>query len=222
MADIYEDDALVGRLTADLVASGRSIFEIFKLGAIDEEHVAALLRFFHPPHKAHILDAGCGVGEVARLMRAQRPDLSFTLLNRSASQLAMCPNMTKLHGMLEEIPAEDSSFDAAIACYVMGHIPLSKAFSEMARVLKHGGVLLVYDMTAFPRLDCLLAELQYQLHHPSEVIGAAQRSGFTRAYMDLPKGDATDFKAIIGDVDFDRLFTANNVRPVLYRFVKCS
>jgi ubiquinone/menaquinone biosynthesis C-methylase UbiE len=191
------------------------------LGDDDKAHVAALLKLFDPPRHGHVLDAGCGVGQVARLMKEARPDLRFTLLNRSEAQLAMCPaDMEKLHGLLEAIPAEDASFDAAMVNYALGHANIGKALSEASRVLRRDGVLFIYDMTAHPNVDCLLAALQYRLHHPSAVINAARHQGFALTGMELPKGNVSaDFKSLMAEGEFDRLFST--VQPVSYRFVRC-
>jgi ubiquinone/menaquinone biosynthesis C-methylase UbiE len=222
MQTIYDDDALVQRLTEEVVAKGHRILQIYKLGPTDKEHIAALLRLFDPPRKARVLDGGCGVGEVSRLMKEARPDLTFTLLNRSEAQLAMCPEgMPRLQGMLEATPAADASFDAVMVNYALGHTNLGKALAEASRVLRRDGVLFVYDMVAFPNVDCLVAPLNYQLYHPSAIISAARQRDFMLTEMELPKGDATDFKSVIGATDFDRIFAANNVQPVAYRFVKC-
>lgn len=153
---IYENDVVVGRLTREAVSAGHRIFQIFQRG--DESgHVRFLLERFNP--SGVVLDIGCGIGEVARLMKAERPDLDFILLNISQSQLDMCPDYRKICANAEDIPLPDSSVDCVMACYVMGHLNKDKALQEMRRVLKPGGVLFIADVTGGE-----MPELSYVAH----------------------------------------------------------
>lgn len=108
----YENDALVGEMTVALVAEGQRILQIFRFSEDDAEHVAALATLARFPNSAHVLDIGCGVGAVAEIMHALRPDLSFTLQNCSAAQLALCQDFPKIHGDMEAIDAPDGALMA--------------------------------------------------------------------------------------------------------------
>lgn len=150
---LYDDDRTVGEVTRYLVDQGARVFQIFQRGT-ESEHVSYLLEKFDPPSGV-VLDVGCGIGEVARLMHEARQDLEFVLLNRSQAQLDLCPDFEKLHADAHAIPMPDASVDAVMACYVMGHLDKDRALSEMRRVLKPGGVLFIADMSggAIPDLD---------------------------------------------------------------------
>ena len=221
MRTIYEDDTTVATLTKTLVSSGYRILQIFKLARSDRKHVTALLRHFNPSQSARVLDAGCGIGEVAKLMAEERPDLRFTLLNISPAQLALCPEtMEKKEGRLEEMPFEDKRFDAVMMNYVLGHVDIEKAFSETARVLRPGGVLFIYDMTAFPDLNRLLLVLSYKLYGRASVVACAERHGFALDRMLNPQADIEDFSKIMPLREIRELFST--VRPIIYRFVNCK
>lgn len=89
-----------------------------------------------------IVDVGCGDGQIAR-----------ALAEGGSSVLGVDP--TALHvdtarergggptyelGTADKIPADDGSFDAAVACLVFEHIDdLDAAIAEVARVLRSGG-----------------------------------------------------------------------------------
>ena len=221
MRTIYEDDTKVATLTKTLVSSGYRILQIFKLARGDRKHVTALLRHFNPSQSARVLDAGCGIGEVAKLMAEERPDLRFTLLNISPAQLALCPEtMEKKEGRLEEMPFEDEHFDAVMINYALGHVDIERTFRETARVLRPGGVLFIYDMTAFPDLNRLLLVLKYKLFGWSSVIETAERHGFVLDRMSNPEAEIEDFSKIMPPKEIRELFAT--VRPVIYRFVNCK
>lgn len=147
MHAIYSDDATVADLTGQLTSTGVRLFSFFRLGATDMDHVAGVLDRMAPRKGARMLDAGCGVGEFARLAAVQRPDVEFTLLNSSESQLAQCPaQMRKVAADFSAMPFPDSSFDAILVDHAIGSCDLRKAMAEFARVLRKGGVLFIHDV----------------------------------------------------------------------------
>jgi ubiquinone/menaquinone biosynthesis C-methylase UbiE len=219
LESFYEDDEAVGDMTRRLVSSGHRIFQIYKLAESDKEHVSALLNYLDPPANDRVLDAGCGVGEVSALMQAVRPDLTFVLLNISQSQLALCPaHLERIHGSIDDVPGiKNATFDAAMICYALGHGELQRTLDEMARVLRPGGVLMIYDMTAY-NPNRLLSKLRYQLHRPRAVLSAADKSGFCVSFTEMPETTTKDFEGVMDEHEFALMFAG--VKPIIYRFVK--
>src|SRR5579884_3700201 len=72
------------------IKSNRRIFQFFRFGQTDLLHVGRLLHWAEFPAKAKVIDMGCGTGEVARIMKGLRKDLSFCLVNLSEFQLKFC------------------------------------------------------------------------------------------------------------------------------------
>lgn len=65
-----------------------------------------------------------------------------------AEKQGLC-NIGFVHGVAERLPSSDNSFYIVISCLAFHHLPNPKrCFSEMARVLKTGGKLIVIDMEA--------------------------------------------------------------------------
>lgn len=189
----YADDRIVGDITRQVVDSGRSVLQIFQRG--DEvEHVDFLLDRFNP--HGVVLDVGCGVGAVSRLMALRRPDLEFILLNMSMSQLGMCPPFASVCASAEAIPLRDGSVDCVMACYVMGHLDIKVALAELRRVLKVGGILFIVDMTGGE-----MPLLQYTAHDWRG---------------ECPEMETTAFNAWMPN--FREVYP--NIRPVIVREVK--
>ena len=89
-----------------------------------------------------VLDLGCGDGQIARALAAQGSDV----LGVDPTQLHIDIAIERgggpryLLGGATDIPADDNSFDAVVACLVFEHIDqMDEAMAEVARVLKPNG-----------------------------------------------------------------------------------
>ena len=106
-----------------------------------------------------VLDVGCGVGgPMANLARSS--GASFVGINNNAYQIERARLHTRgisslcrfIHGDYMQIPADDCSYDAAIAIEATPHAPDKAAvFQEVFRVLRPGACFAAYEW-------CLTAE----------------------------------------------------------------
>jgi ubiquinone/menaquinone biosynthesis C-methylase UbiE len=105
-----------------------------------------------PIEGARVLELGCGNAEKTRLV-AQKAT-SVLALEVDEVQLAKnrmiddLPNVSFGHGGAENIPAADSNFDIVLMFKSLHHVPyelLDKAFSEICRVLKTGGMAYISE-----------------------------------------------------------------------------
>lgn len=110
-----------------------------------------LIRLCDFPPGAHILDAGCGMGATLGLLVEEGFDALG--LDRSDDLLAEAERRGQVvKADLCQMPFEDGSFDGAICeCVLSQQKELSPALSELARVLKEGGILGVTDIFALNR-----------------------------------------------------------------------
>jgi ubiquinone/menaquinone biosynthesis C-methylase UbiE len=181
MISIYDNEIEVQRVTqAALEAIDSRLLQIQRFSDTDEEHVAELLKVFRPRANAHIADVGCGVGRLAELMSQQRPDLIFTLINKSASQLEMCPEgFRTLIGLAEDLPLKRYAVDNIMATYILGHVDLPKFISECRRVLDSHGRVFIYDLFTTLKETCRFeTDLQYTAMTMNDVIQAFEDAGF--------------------------------------------
>jgi ubiquinone/menaquinone biosynthesis C-methylase UbiE len=215
----YGDDAVVASMTAGLAADGHRVLQIFRLGPDDRSHVSVLLAAFDPPRDALVLDAGCGIGAVSQIMREERPDLRFVLLNVSPAQLLMCDDdQPRIAADFHALPMADSVVDAVMFAYSLGHGLLDKAIAEAARVIRPGGTLFIYDLAGDDSGD-LIRTLGYKAHAPSRVVSAAADAGLTCTLIRSPQASADDkFLRIIDRATFAWLF--RSIVPMIYRFTK--
>ena len=136
-----------------------------------------LSTFPAPGRAARALDAGCGSGSIAILLKKRYPavrvygvDADATILSQ-ARRKAIESKTTILfkRAFLQRLPFSDNSFDLAYSSLVFHHLTHKakvQAIREIHRVLKHGGTFILSDFgpprgllsAAFPLFAVLFEE----------------------------------------------------------------
>ena len=104
-------------------------------------------------------DLGCGTGRAAEALapfvaRVCAVDPSEAMLLEAQRRLAELPNVSVKRGELEELPLANGELDAALVVLVLHHVAEpAAALSEVARVLKPGGRLLLVDLAPHERTE---------------------------------------------------------------------
>jgi ubiquinone/menaquinone biosynthesis C-methylase UbiE len=120
-------------------------------------HLHGLLALLDPT--LVVGDLGCGTGEVSALVarhvrRVIAVDGSIDMIDAARRRLADAPNVDLRQGDLESLPIESAQLDAAVLALVLHHAPdPARALTEVARVTKKGGRVLVIDMQPHDRMD---------------------------------------------------------------------
>ena len=135
-----------------------------------------------------VCDLGCGPGHVARYLREHGVqvcglDLSSELVER-ARQLN--PDIKFEQGNMIALNAADATWAGIVAFYSIIHIPRTDhvtVFSEMRRVLRSGGLLLLAfhvgdEVVHFDELWGQAASLDFHLFCADAVVGGLRRAGF--------------------------------------------
>jgi len=97
-------------------------------------------------------DLGCGTGQLTETIapyvrRVIAVDGSMDMLDAARRRVGEWPNVDVRQGDLEALPIEAEELDCAILALVLQYAPNpANALSEVARVVKPGGRLLVVDM----------------------------------------------------------------------------
>jgi ubiquinone/menaquinone biosynthesis C-methylase UbiE len=155
--------------------------------------------------ESHVLDVGCGIGGAARFLAAQFGN-RVTGIDLTPEYIEVAKELTRRVGLDENLrfetasalamPFDDGAFDAAITLHVAMNIPSRAEFyAEIARVVRPGGTLCVYDVMkknggdlTFPVPWSETAETSH-LITPEATIAAMDDAGFTLNTID----DRTDF-----------------------------
>ena len=147
-----------------------------------------------------ILELGCGGGTVWAARGGEVPaGICLVLSDASAGMLDSAKENTRALDFVEyqvidaqEIPYEDSSFDAVIANHMLYHVPrLDRALGEIARVLRPGGLLYATTLGRdnMPELTALLRQFDPAVDFAQDALteafglesGAAKLRGFFAA-----------------------------------------
>ena len=121
----------------------------------DRVHLAALAAIAHSDWVAG--DLGCGTGQVSSALapfvqRVIGVDSSAAMLQAAKRRLAGFDNVDLRRGEVETLPIDDGRLDLAVLMLVLHHVPEPhKALSDVARVLKPGGRIVVGDMLPHDR-----------------------------------------------------------------------
>lgn len=113
------------------------------------------------PRRAVVVDIGTGPGRLLHQLARARDDLALHGVDVSTDMIAVARRNAVLAGLADRIelrpadvaalPFPDAGVDVVVATLSQHHWPdLDAAAAELARVLRPGGLLLVYDFRFVP------------------------------------------------------------------------
>ena len=110
-------------------------------------HVQAILQWFGDLEGKTVLDVGCGKGRFARVLQERYPGAQIHGLDISPEMLKFVPaGITTQAGLMTALPYPAERFDFVYATESLEHaVEIELAVSEMCRVLKPGGKLVIID-----------------------------------------------------------------------------
>ncbi|MHA1537352.1 MAG: class I SAM-dependent methyltransferase [Alphaproteobacteria bacterium] len=209
----YGASDLLARILAGLEAGGADLGNMRPgdLAPVDEFHIGGrkaserAVEKLGPRPDQHVLDIGCGIGGTARYI-AERYGCRVTGIDLTPDYIEVARALTirtGLAGKVEyhlasalDMPFGEASFDAAISIHVAMNIhDRAGLYGEIARVLKPGARLCVYDVMSrsgeeivFPVPWAEGAETSY-LTTPDEMRILLGEAGFEIVEVE----DRTDF-----------------------------
>lgn len=211
---------LLNKATESLLSRGIRIFQGARMAPTDRGHVAALLEKMAPPTDAIVVDMGCGIGEVARLMRDERPDLKFWLVNNNAAQLAHARSGIALLADMHDTGLRPECADGVMFCYSLCHSDFERALIEGARITKPGGFLFVYDYERMAADDRLFSRvLCARALSRTQMTEVAADAGWRVDIWENPKTDDASFRnEFPNDVEYNAIF--DDLRVCAWRAIR--
>jgi ubiquinone/menaquinone biosynthesis C-methylase UbiE len=141
-----------------------------------------------PFDAARVLELGCGKAEKTRTLAESGRVAEIVALEVDTIQHARNLEITDLpkvsfrHGGAEAIPADDNSFDIVLMFKSLHHVPMvhmDQALSEIARVLKPGGLAWISEPVYAGDLNEV-----FRLFHDEKVVREAAFAAICRAVDD--------------------------------------
>lgn len=201
-----------------MIGQGIYFLHAHRFGRDDLSHAFRLFRWAEPEPGMKILDVGSGIGSMAAAWKQFMPSLHFSCLNINKYQLDMNPEWCEhILGDMQEMPIKDASFDMAICCFSMGHSDrgANAVIAEMARVVRPGGVVFIYDMLPDDGNFSRLSDLSYMLYPREQIEAFAKSAGLDLdVYM-----EPTDCGSVSSKVPaVTEVFS--DLRPAIWRFMR--
>ena len=115
---------------------------------IDLIETDCVLSLLFPVNGRKILDAGCGTGNFTKKLSCLGFDVIGLEPDDKMREQAAKKGLKCVKGVVEDIPFEDGTFDAAISVTAIEFFQDKwKALSEMLRVVKEGGKVVIGTIT---------------------------------------------------------------------------
>jgi malonyl-CoA O-methyltransferase len=113
-------------------------------------HVKLVLEHLGPLDGKRVLDAGCGKGRFARIVKDRSPSAEVWGLDISKEMLRYVPEgVHTQQGSLTSLPFPNAHFDGVYATESLEHaVDIDRAVEELCRVTKPGGRILIIDKNA--------------------------------------------------------------------------
>jgi 2-polyprenyl-3-methyl-5-hydroxy-6-metoxy-1,4-benzoquinol methylase len=132
------------------------------------------------PQNGRILDAGCGDGQLSRLMHeavkekgAEVIGADISVPNIQAARGMLRPDTTRLEYLVadaENLPYPDESFDVVVSSHVLEHLPdFARGVSELHRLTRHIAVVAL-PTPLNPSAAVLLGGGVYWLVRPRDLL----------------------------------------------------
>jgi ubiquinone/menaquinone biosynthesis C-methylase UbiE len=201
----------------EIYKQGHRLLQFFKFAPDERSHIDRLLRWAELPLNAKVIDLGSGTGEVTRVMKEIRPDLSFCLVNLSEYQLSLSDEKHKHCCDFCNVPEPDGAFDAAMFCTSIGHAEIGEALKEASRLLKNGGVLFISDLVKNETGKLNIPSIEYNVYCRADLEDEAQKYGLNLDFYMEPIENK-----MLGEMISSKTLNAvlNGAIPANWRFVK--
>lgn len=137
----------VMRALEDVIPVYDRVNRLISAGRADRHRAAGVAGRLRPGDA--VLDAGSGFGNMSRAALCECGDLSLVLCDPLMPMLRRAAGLGRGRacGVFESMPFRDGSFDAVLCGYSLRDaVQLRAAVSELHRVLRPGGVLVVVDL----------------------------------------------------------------------------
>ena len=211
--------AAIQAATPEVGRRGHRVLHGAMLADTEAEHVRALAGMMDLPQGALVADLGCGIGEVGRLMGADRPDLRWVQVNLSEAQIRQADG-ARVVADFHALPLADASVDAVLFLFSLCHGDLGAALREAARITRPGGLCFIFDLARLSGDNAASeAALFARFYAPETMLGAAAAAGWRPDIVRAPAVRRHVLRELLAD-QFDAILSG--CRPAIWQFTRCA
>jgi len=183
--------------TDEYLAHGLKLFLCARLGETEKEHSERYHQLVGFKKGSTVVDMGCGIGEMGRLL--QKCDETLNVLNVTNSP-RQCEIATQLGSHCVVADFHVTGLPSGIAQYVMfnesfGYGNPKQLLQEAARLLNAGGWVVLRDFSPRTPLEQVhAASWDYKGYPMHEVIAAAAQAKLALLWVKRPRFSYAHFK----------------------------
>jgi ubiquinone/menaquinone biosynthesis C-methylase UbiE len=153
----WQTDGYLSRRSAELYDVGVELLFLGTADVMRRQIIPPIARFlaYRGGPRARVLDVACGTGSSLRQLTLAHPDLKYFGVDLSPfyvdlarQRLKDVRDLTVLTENAESMPFRDGYFDIVTSVYLFHELPRNarhNVWSEMFRLLKPGGLLVIED-----------------------------------------------------------------------------
>lgn len=186
--------------TKEYLDSGLTVFNAAMLAETEEGHVDALIALIKPPKGAVVVDMGCGVGGVSRLMKARDPSATFYGVTNVMAQVEKMRELGGVEPVLSNYhhtTLPDGIADVVMFNESIGYGNLPVLLKESMRLLKPGGVVAIKDGISPTGNDEWSSGWQWMTFAKGRIDSEAESLGFKVEVSHEVEYDMTRFQEFV-------------------------
>ncbi|WP_397539351.1 class I SAM-dependent methyltransferase [Rummeliibacillus pycnus] len=170
----------------------------------------------------HVLDIGCGTGQTAAFLanhfgcKVTAIDINPIMIEKAKKRFENDElDIKVILGDIQDLSFEDHSFDLIVSESVISFTDIDKTLSELSRVLKEDGSMMMIEMTAEQTLSEDLQEKVSNLYGINKILNEdewifhLQLKGFTKI-------DKLRIPSVLIPSDIDDMDMSDNISIDLY------
>lgn len=188
--------------TSQIISDFDELADLVDPGESGVDHYDSFLSSLVPQTAQTVLDIGCGLGRLSRLMagtdcRVVGIDISPRMIQKARAENDVA-NVTFTEANFLSSGFDGQLFDCVVSAAALHHMPYDEAIPRMRELVRPGGRLIIHDLrrdasvadlfcsaTAFGRVTLERFITTGQLRQPKHIRDAWERHGAKEKYLSI-------------------------------------
>lgn len=188
--------------TPEYLKHGLTVFNAAMMGATEREHVDKLIDVIQIVPGATVIDMGCGVGGISRLIKESDPGATCYGVTNVQAQVDAMRQLGGVEPVLcdyHQVPLDGNVADVVLFSESIGYGDLVSLLKESMRLLKPAGVLAIKDVAGLTGKPVWSSVWQWMIHPKGEIDRIAKALGFTVLVSKTYACDVTRYERFLNE-----------------------